>query len=85
MGCQSQRCHGALQAQLPREVQGQERITAQLSGGMALIEAALDNRALPQYTMPGSSSAYSAAAAAASTQVIESSSLSLSPIANSRS
>jgi hypothetical protein len=58
----------ALQAQLPREVQGHERITAQLSGGMALIEAAIDNRALPLYTMPGSRDAYSAAAAAAATQ-----------------
>ena len=59
----------ALQAQLPREVQGHERITAQLSGGMALIEAAIDNRALPQYTMPGSNAYSAAAAAAAASQV----------------
>lgn len=53
------------QAQLPREVQGHERITAQLSGAMALVEAAIDNRALPAYSYATGQDAYAAAASAA--------------------
>ena len=54
----------ALQAQLPREVQGHERIASQLSGAMALVEAAIDNRALPAYTYAPGTDAYAAAASA---------------------
>lgn len=50
---------------MPREVQGQERITAQLSGAMALVEAAIDNRALPVYNPVAARDVYTAAAAAA--------------------
>ena len=52
-----------LQAQLPREVQGHERIAAQLAGAMAVVEAAIDNRALPTYGVAGGRDAYAAAAA----------------------
>ena len=54
-----------MQGALPAEVQGNERIRAQLAGALSLVDAAMEGQALPAFTTPAARDAYAAAAAAA--------------------
>lgn len=53
-----------MQAQLPAEVAGNERIQAQLAAALALIDASMEGAALPSYAAPPAATADAYAAAA---------------------
>ena len=54
-----------LQTQIPAEIQGHERIQAHFGAALEMIDAAMDNRALPMHSTGPVSDAYATAAASA--------------------